>query len=318
MNALPRHFDRFFGNLNPAFSFESQASSHYAGIKALIEDLSGTASILRPVCFLQGSYRQHTAIHAINDVDIVVLCRALSFPPPMPSLASLLAGPALRLSWSRDEIFNTIASPLRRDRRYAMRVRYGPGSMCIKVDLGIKVEILPVVMREGAPGEASEPFYLHRPETRRWEIGYARDHQAKLSWKNGRTSGNFIPTIKVLKHLRSIHGLNTVSFHIESLLFSFPDALFVGGWAEVISNVLRYMSSYTAPTWWAVPIRTPCGDRQLFSIAEWNLPQWFAFHTAARRWSQIADRAVSAPREVQSIAVWRALLGAAYFPTTAS
>ena len=79
----------------------------------------------------------------------------------------------LGTSWSRDHIFNTITAPLLADGRYCDKVRYGPQSMCIKVDLGIKLEILPVVYKAGCNDPQAEPFCLFRPESNQWEDGYA-------------------------------------------------------------------------------------------------------------------------------------------------
>jgi len=115
---LSGHFVYFFSCLNPSASFEAQASSQYNTIKQLIEDRHGPAGVLVPQCFLQGSYRQATAIHGINDIDIVVLC----------SLWQPGSGFGV-VSWNRDDIFRTIAAPLLADGRYRTKVRYGPQSM---------------------------------------------------------------------------------------------------------------------------------------------------------------------------------------------
>ena len=74
VHQLSAHFVSFFLRLNPGSSFEAAASSQYNTIKGLIEDRQGYAAVLSPICFLQGSYKQQTAIYTINDVDIVVLC----------------------------------------------------------------------------------------------------------------------------------------------------------------------------------------------------------------------------------------------------
>ena len=192
--ALSRNFSSFFGNLNPGASFEQVASSQYNTIKGLIESPQGLARELAPSCFLQGSYRHDTAIYTINDIDIVVLCQLWQ------------PGSGGGRSYGRDEIFQVIAAPLMNDQRYRGKVYYRSSSMCIKIDLGIKVEILPVVYKAGNNNPALEPFRLYRPSSAAWEDGYARLHRAFLSVKNAqdRTGGNFIPMIKVLKHLRSI------------------------------------------------------------------------------------------------------------------
>ncbi len=302
-HALSRHFQAFFRKLNPSPTFVQQASREHQTIAGLIEDRAGPAAVLAPQCFLQGSYRQDTAIYTINDIDMVVLCQL--WQPGIPG-----GGP----SWNRDAIFRTIASQLRADGRYRDKVNYGPTSMCIKVDLGIKVEILPVVFRGGNYDPTSEPFRLCRPETAQWEDGYARLHQTHLSAKNDRSSDNFIPMIKVLKHLRSYGNLQAISFHLECLLFSLPDWLYFGGPADYIPSVLGHFSDRFAIASYAAGLRTPCGERNIFTASEWGASDWFVFHSALCKWIALARLAASATDRSAAIAFWRLFLGPAFFP----
>jgi hypothetical protein len=142
--------------MNPGPTFEATASSQYNTIKGLIENRQGPAAALWPICFLQGSYKQQTAIYTINDVDIVALCQLWQ------------PGSGGGGGYGRDQIFDLIAAPLRADGRYASKVRYGANSMCVKVDLGIKVEILPVVYKAGNNDSDKEPFRLYRPGHCQW------------------------------------------------------------------------------------------------------------------------------------------------------
>src|SRR5258708_32030419 len=75
MEYLSDNFRRFFKNVNVGVTTEQTAAREYAAVKALLEDPNGRASALSPQCFLQGSYRQETAIHDLNDVDVVALCK---------------------------------------------------------------------------------------------------------------------------------------------------------------------------------------------------------------------------------------------------
>src|SRR5258708_2251868 len=102
VHALSKHFQVFFGRLNPSSSFEQTASSQHNSIRGLIEDRNGAAAELAPITFLQGSYRQQTAIYTINDVDIVALCN-LSYPGTPGGFAK---------QYDRNEIFRIIAAPL--------------------------------------------------------------------------------------------------------------------------------------------------------------------------------------------------------------
>jgi hypothetical protein len=236
VHSLSKHFQSFFGRLNPSPAFEKTAASQHNTIRGLIEDPKGPAAELAPITFLQGSYKQQTAIYTINDVDIVVLCK-LWYPGAPGGFGK---------SYGRDEIFRIIAAPLFADGRYHDKVRFGPQSMCVKVDLGIKVEILPVVFKAGNADSNAEPFMLYRPESGKWENGFARYHQQWLSIKNAdnRTQGNFIPAIKVLKHIRSLLGLTAVSFHIECLLYFLADAVYLGGPADYLASVFRTIAAY--------------------------------------------------------------------------
>ena len=152
--------------------------------------------------------------------------------------------------------------------------------MCVKVDLGIKLEILPVVFRQGNYDADDEPFRLWRPEHSRWESAYARLHQAWLSYKNRdeATGGNYIPAIKVFKHMRSLIGPEAVSFHIECLLFNVVDVVFPGPPADFIAGLPRHIAGISADTWYGWGLRTPCGERIIFTSDEWDWPSWEAFH----------------------------------------
>ncbi len=305
VHALSAHFNYFFHRLNPSPTFERQATSEHASIVGLLEDRGGLTAALAPQCFLQGSYRQQTAIHTINDVDIVALCRL--WHPSSGSGGEL---------WNRDRIFATIAAPLLADWRYRDKVRYTPTSMCVKIDLGIKVEILPVVYTLGNNDPNVEPFQLYRPQRGQWEESYARYHQAWLSYKNRpeKTGGNFIPAVKVVKHLRSLYS-NAISFHIESLLYTLPDELFRGGPADYIASVLEYIAAIPPGPWYARELRTPVGERDIFTSTEWGHDNWMEFHRVVKLWASVATRARDSTNRGIAVEYWQMILGKGFFPT---
>ncbi len=299
-HALTKNFDFFFGRLNPSTTFEQRAASLHANVRGLIEDGRGLAAELSPTCFLQGSYRHETATYTINDVDIVALCR----------LWQPGSGNGGR-SYDRDEIFDTVAAPLLNDWRYKDKVRYDRQSMCVKLDTEPRIEILPVVYKSGNYDSSDEPFRLYRPENGQWEDGFARYHKAWLSWKNReeKTGNNFVPTIKVLKHLRTRFSLDAVSFHLECLLFSLPDHLFLGGPADYIPAVLKHILSTSAAAWYSRVLWTPCKDRDIFVPAEWEKRDWEEFYETAVVWAKAAHLANQARDRDEAVKYWQALLG---------
>lgn len=311
VHTLTKQFQAFFGRLNPSPSFTSRAASEHATITSLLTSATGPASALAPRCFLQGSYKQQTAIYAINDVDLVALCRAKQ------GLEGYLFSSRARAL--RDDIFATLGSALESDARYRGKVRYGTKSMCVKVDLGIRVEILPAIYPALADYDTEpirEPFLLFRPRTSQWERGFARKHQAHLAHKNAaeRTDGNFIPAIKVFKHLRSYHGLDVVSFHLECLLYSLPNRLFRGAPADYLGALVHEIAAMSPRSWFRQSLWTPCGDRNICTPAEWSAESWETFHNHMASLDHILHAARTTASKKLAIEAWQLALGKDYFP----
>lgn len=237
----------------------------------------------------------------------------------MRALAAWLGGTGWG-SWSRDDIFGTVAAPLLDDQRYRDKVRYNSQSMCIKLDTDPRIEVLPVVYKSGNFDPAVEPFRLYRPENNQWEDGFARYHKRCLSWKNNlvNTGGNFVPAIKVFKHLRTKYSIPAVSFHIECLLYSLPNSVFRGGPADYIADVLTEIVATSASSWYGRYLPTPCEDRDIFTSTEWSRANWEAFYRAANDWSLKANIARYATDRDVAVDYWRQLLGPDFFPHYAS
>lgn len=304
---LTDNFGSFFGSLNPDQTAVVQAAREHARITALIESAAGPAAAISPTCFLQGSYKQQTAIHGINDVDVVALCSL--WQPPLP-------GPSSGPTWDRNQIFAAIASSIMSDTRYANRVGYTAQSMCIKVYGDVKIEVLPVVYTTYNHDASKEPFRLFRPSTGQWADGFARLHQGFLTWKNKseKTSGNFIPAIKVFKHIRTRFSLQAVSFHIECLLYSLPDALFWGSPADYLTNLFSHIAGATASEWYLHTVLTPCGDRDIFTNGEWNSAAWGLFHQLTVTIAQNLRLASTTTDRETAIKLWQSVLGDDVFP----
>jgi hypothetical protein len=177
-----------------------------------------------------------------------------------------------------------------------------------------------VVFKSGTYDNSSEPFRLFRPENNQWEDGYARYHKGWLSWKNqeSKTQTNFVPAIKVFKHLRTQFSLDTISFHLECLLFSLPDYLFLGGPADYIPALLEHISATPASAWYSQYVPTPCRDRDIFVATEWKKQDWEKLHEVATVRAKAARLANQATDKDDAIEYWRILLGEDSFPRTVS
>lgn len=318
-------------NINPSPTWRSRASSQYNKIRQVLEENVFLQAHLRPKCLTHGSYDRHTATDRISDIDIVLWCQNLLFPAPQGVGSS---GDNL---WTRDRIFHAVEAVLANDGLYRNKlIATKPDSICIKLDLGIKMEILPVVSRADSQGYGDEPFYMWRPEELKWDLGYAQKHQEKLSEKNGAamryvypnasfvaigTDGNFIPTIKVIKHLNARYGLGAASFHIECLLYAVPSELYWAPTGQRLQLVLQWIADLPQNVWYTKQLMAPCADRNIFALnssQHWTLENWLAFQSACADWANRALLALSSARRQDAIARWQDLFGCDYFPTTAA
>lgn len=307
LSKLTLNFNKFLKRLNPSPTNVRVASSAHSSIRSLIEDKNGSAGDLRIRSFIQGSYGRDTAIHSINDVDVVALC-SLSYTQTANQN-------------TRNQIFDTIASSIATNSQYKDKIYYKNHSMCIKVKLkGVTVEILPA-LRAGKSFDY-EPFYIYRPKDETnsgyWDKTYARKHQELLTKKNSKTEDSFIPMIKILKHIRLIdndfEALDAVSFHIECLLFAIKDSVYTDSTSECIENILASLAGFTPVKAKQSDLKTPCGDELIFSSNKWSDVAYQRFHTAILRWYEIAQEANRTNDADKAITEWQKLLGDTYFP----
>ena len=116
----------------------------------------------------------------------------------------------------------------------------------------------------------------------------------------------------------SKYSSNAVSFHVECLLFSLPDSLFVGGPADHITATLSYIAATPASTWYNSGLKTPCGERYVFGESEWGWASWDAFHKSVVVWADCALSATGAVDRDTAIKFWQLLLGEDFFPRQVS
>ena len=315
--SFSKQFDYFFGRINPSPSYVEAASDAHAKVRDQIEDRQSPCADLKTETFLQGSFRRpsasfrrHTAIHSINDVDVVAL--------------TLVRRPDLANRATRDQIFDLIKSAIESRTAFAGKVRYGPNSMCLKLDVGsVTIEVLPA-LRYSGKSPADEPFLIFDPRINppQWRPAFARHHQQCLTEKNRTSSGIFIPCVKVFKHILSQQNNfskdDVVSFHIECFLHALKSSVFTGGPAEYIESVLGAVTGFTPQKAASSGVRLPTRDRLLFSDQEWAISRYERFHEESRKWLAMCGRANRAATEDEAVQWWQFLLGKSFFPAEVS
>ncbi len=122
----------------------------------------------------------------------------------------------------------------------------------------------------------------------------------------------------MLKHIRSLFAIDAVSFHIECLLYSLPDQVFIGEPADYITKVLFAIAAKSADDWYQSRCMTPCGDRDIFMANEWRAADWLKFHEHLTKCATVAYRAANATAYNEAVNAWQAVLGKGIFPATVS
>lgn len=167
---------------------------------------------------LQGSYKNDTALWDMNDVDIVVAARSM--------FSSVHGGSTGGASITWDEIFGRIERTLDGDARY--RGRWTRQDKCIRVNTGVKVDVVPVV-RVGSVEVDPVAVYSFRSRTER--LNWPRAHYVNGAAKSRQTSGAYKQAVRLFKRwARSWFGdaKTAPSYYIESLVYAQVDACFTG------------------------------------------------------------------------------------------
>lgn len=110
--------------------------------------------------------------------------------------------------------------------------------------------------------------------------------------------------------------IEAVSFHLECLLFNLPDEVFRGAPADYIPSALSAIIATSAEAAWIAGCMTPCRDRDVLSEPEWGFNRWHTFHELVKKWTAVAQEAAVTSSRPDAIALWRLLLGDAFFPET--
>ena len=204
----------------PSDDVIQRAIKHHTAVR----DLLGTGYLT----LLQGSYRNHTALAELNDVDILAIDRAMDRDEQARRYGDDAAAWRAR--------FSQIERALQRDPRYAER--WERRDKCIRLNTPVRLDIVPAL---GAPDAERDPIVIYSFERRETLRSWPRAHYEANVAKSQATHGAFKQTVRLLKRWARAHfGRRPVapSYMIEALVHSVPDARFQGRPAEVFYRVI--------------------------------------------------------------------------------
>ena len=237
--------------------------------------------------FLQGSYRNDTAIADINDVDIVAL-----YDP--------WTSPATHADWT--SLFNSVAGILRKAPSLVGDVRLG--DKCVKFEGALKADIVPAISR--TTYSSTDPIFIYSRGDREERPNYPRTHYSHGVKKQSDTKDNYKATVRLFKRwARQYEALVAPSYYIECAVHSVPKGEFNSYLPLSFSFVAVALLQYTSST----VIESVAGDKDILMSSEWNYADFKEFQRLLTGDVRRVMDAMSAPSTAAADAKWRLAFG---------
>lgn len=196
--------------------------SQIAALQNFIQDLLGETHHT----FLQGSYKNDTAINDINDVDIIAMRLGTYSGEHSPHVFDE------RIPW--EQIFTEIEAKLAQQSRYSWRM--DRAHKCIKITGPFNVDVVPAVKVDH--DHTTDPISIYSFEDSRERVSHPRTHYENGVEKNSLTDGTYKSTVRMFKQWKANHfgEDKLISSHkIEALIHSVPNENFA---ADPVVNFL--------------------------------------------------------------------------------
>jgi hypothetical protein len=241
--------------------------------------------------FLQGSYRNSTAIADINDVDIVARRRMTNAP----------LSPA---QW--ESLFNTIASKLRISSWVSGAVSIG--DKCVKLKgTPLNADIVPAVAISDFEKDPIAIWSRRKKEERR---NYPRTHYDNGVRKHRATSQAFKPTVRLFKRwTRQYSGFDKIapSFYIECAVHAVATSKFSTYLPWSFAEVGLEICDWSRNT----VIKSVAGDKDILVRDEWHPDKFVTFQTTLIPDLQRVVRAMQASTTQEANQLWKLAFGEA-------
>lgn len=282
MRALPADFVARYARAPAKTTTDTAISLHQN-----VRDVLGDADYLT---FLQGSYKNDTALADMNDVDVVALVRS--------------ARADFWGNYNWPALFAAIERKLDADSRY--RGKWKRHDKCITLSTSVSIDIVPAV-RQGVPEDDPILIYSFKKDATR--ENWPRLHYLNAARKSERTNGSFKQMVRLFKRWAKCHfGAEKVapSYYLECLVYSLPSELFAGDLGEDFARLGREVCTrYGGGFFGTSNLRRIGGEGDLFSSEEWDIERFRRFRSTLATAVDRAEQALVEPDPIRAKALWR-------------
>jgi hypothetical protein len=238
--------------------------------------------------FLSGSYARRTAIHNINDVDVICIV----------DIDHTITEPEVVLSWVQGVLT-----------KYYTETRLQGRSIGVKAK-GVWLDIVP-----STPVYDGGPLWIPDRDARQWVQSHPKSQITAATDKNKGTDGYYVQTVKLLKAWRD--RLPTAkskpkSYILETLVhgaIGYPSSH-----ARAVVNVLEGIQSNYGylRCLGNVPHISDPGFSAVNVAKRWDTADFDAFLGQVKPAAETARKALDSSDEGESRRLWRKLFGATF------
>jgi hypothetical protein len=242
--------------------------------------------------FLSGSYARHTAIHDINDVDVICILDI--------DIHADGSEPEIVLTWLQGVLS-----------KYYKETRLQGRSIGASTAKGVWLDIVP-----SSPISVDEgPLWIPDRDARQWVQTHPKGQISVATSKNKMTGGYYVQTVKLIKAWRDrlpTEKCKPKSYILETLVhqtIGLPTS-HAGAVATVLEGINNNYGFYRGSG--SVPQISDPGYSSVNVAKHWTSDEFDAFLDVVKAAALTARSALSATDETESRRLWRKLFGSEF------
>jgi hypothetical protein len=308
---LSEYFKEFLSNIEPPEHRLAAAKDIPDDVRRYLKDDEDFETV-DPHSRLTGSYKRHTAVHNIKDVDFLVF---VGYEAKKPEPADVLKSLRATLDDLPEELgYGGRAQTLRGQRR----------SVHVEFDNeDFHLDVVPALIPDGT----AEPLLVPDREWNKWVASHPLGYWKALSALNAANGKKVVPLVKIFKHWRTFQMQRNrpKSYWLECLVYRHVDKEWVTtdgkSYAELFTDLLRSVRDRFQDKFddGGVP-RIP--DPKLGNNVAFNWER-SAFESFMRKLNESigwAERALDKEQDQldEAVTLWQKVFGEEYFTDTPS
>lgn len=286
---LSGDFGKYVSSLEPDDDAVAAAKAAHEKVRERLKTDDDTKEAHKDT-FLSGSYARHTAIHNINDVDVICIV----------DIDHTITEPEVVLGWLQGVLS-----------KYYKETRLQGRSIGASAAKGVWLDIVPSTPLSADDG----PLWIPDRDAKQWVQSHPKGQITAATSKNKTTNGYYVQTVKLLKAWRDrlpTEKSKPKSYILETLVHGAIATPL--SHARAVVNVLEGIQSnygYYRGTGIVPQIADP-GYSSVNVAKRWETGDLDAFLDQVNPAAETARKALDAVDETESRRLWRKLFGSTF------